>query len=85
MTWCPDCSKRWTGLNMAHCASCCETFSTVGNFDKHRSGKMVGDRRMFAGQCLKPAEAGLVQNSRGTWITPGEKDVTEWLHKTPLS
>jgi len=39
------CGASWSGLNVAHCGCCHETFSTVGLFDMHRSG----------GNCLDPA------------------------------
>jgi hypothetical protein len=45
------------------CRSCGEYFSSVASFDKHRTGPAT-DRR-----CLPPAEAGLVKNEGGWWVT----------------
>ena len=36
MTCTPECRKPHG--NQAHCGSCHQTFSTVANFDKHRTG-----------------------------------------------
>jgi hypothetical protein len=52
------------GTGKAHCSRCCQTFSTVGNFDRHRE----------RGLCLQPAEAGLKLNTYGVWIQEGEVD-----------
>lgn len=52
----------------AHCTACCTTFTTPGNFDRHRRGE--GDARA----CLGPASAGLVQVQRAgyvAWSMPG--------------
>lgn len=51
---------------MAHCGSCCETFSRVSNFDRHRS----------RGKCLSPEIAGLKKNSNGTWLGEDERDIS---------
>lgn len=64
---CKGCTARWTGMSMAHCPSCHGTFSTVSNFDVHRSG----------GKCVAPSSLGLRQNSRGTWLREGERDISE--------
>lgn len=63
MASCRKCLSTWTGLSMAHCPSCCRTFSTAGNFDLHRKN----------GKC---SMKGLVQNEYGTWKQPGERDVS---------
>ena len=55
---------------MAHCTSCHRTFSTVSNFDRHRKD----------GVCKNPARLGMKQNSRGTWLMDGEKDISE-IHR----
>lgn len=52
---------------MAHCSGCHHTFSTVSNFDLHRK----------SGKCHSPTTVGLVQNSRGTWRSEGERDLSE--------
>jgi hypothetical protein len=59
---CARCSRRWDGLNTAHCDTCHETFTTPGVFDKHRRD----------GQCQPPQDAGLVLAQRlyRCWTTP---------------
>lgn len=47
---CGGCPATWTGLSVAHCAACHETFSGVQLFDAHRSAD--GER----GACIPPAE-----------------------------
>lgn len=73
------CGKSWTGLKMAHCASCHETFSTVTTFDLHRVG-YVDSRHCLVMPALRDS-VGLWQNEYGTWFAEGERDVTEWLHR----
>lgn len=65
---CNRCTKRWSGFNMAHCASCHETFGGVGSFDKHRAGSK--DKQRVQGECTPPADIGLVLNEHGTWTVP---------------
>lgn len=57
---CRGCTKRWWGLAMAHCPTCHETFSTVGNFDAHRKD----------GKCHNPARVKPAQrlDDRGVWV-----------------
>lgn len=59
---------------MAHCATCHNTYSTVANYDRHINNKF---------EHLKPASVGLRQNARGTWLMPGEKDVSELSQQRP--
>lgn len=62
------CGARWTGTRMAHCGACHATFTTVGNFDRHRRGGRG---------CREPAEAGLVGRETPTgvrWHAPGVDD-----------
>lgn len=73
MPSCKGCDSTWTGLRMAHCASCHETFSTPGNFDAHRIGVKVPL------SCVEPRDVGLEQNSFGTWKMSAEVDLGE-LH-----
>jgi hypothetical protein len=47
------CGAWWTGASRAHCGGCHRTFSTVGNFDKHRTAD--GEH----GTCWPPEERGL--------------------------
>lgn len=55
---CGGCDTMWGGLDLAHCASCHETFTTVRNFDTHRS----------KGKCVF---TGLIRGTRGYWMEPG--------------
>lgn len=57
---CGGCRARWTTLRQAHCSGCCRTFTTVGNFDRHRRD----------GQCRHPSTVGLVQRPDGLWSAP---------------
>lgn len=68
------CGAVWTGLSMAHCSVCHQTFSTVDNFDIHR-------QKLIAKICKDPAKCGMVKNDRDTWMMPGEKDMTRWTTK----
>lgn len=63
MNTCGGCPKRWTGFRKAHCSSCHRTFSTVANFDRHRSPAGLH------GSCRYPALVGLVQRG-GVWSMP---------------
>jgi hypothetical protein len=68
---CGTCGKEWTGLAVAHCPTCCETFTGVTAFDAHRSGSHANDTR----HCLDPATVGLVAVTKRTWSGwgyPGE-------------
>lgn len=82
---CGGCPAEWYGLNIAHCAGCHETFSTIQHFDSHRSQQ--GER----GRCLDPAglkvggegkyagEPLLRRNRRGFWVSARERP--EYLNK----
>lgn len=69
---CARCSKRWGGLNTAHCAACHETFTGLTAFDKHRDGSHSKGTRA----CLEPAEVGLVDANRAypCWGWPSDGD-----------
>lgn len=47
-----SCGTRWAGTNTCHCAApgCCQTFTGIGAFDRHRRG----------GTCADPATIGMV-------------------------
>lgn len=62
-----ECTLGWQPGRKSHCVACCENFSTVGNFDKHRRSS----------ECVPPAKAGLAINKRGVWAMPGEADNAE--------
>lgn len=61
---CARCPARWGGYNTSHCGACHETFSTVGNFEKHR----------VRGQCVDPSSVGLVKTKY--WATPNDGSFT---------
>ena len=67
MFGCGGCDARWQGANTSHCANtgCHQTFSTVGNFDRHRRG----------GECREPSTVGLIRNGRSypCWGLPGQQ------------
>lgn len=72
MTICRHCSTTWTGLKIAHCATCHRTFTTPANFDRHRAGIRENGRTVVQpGECHDPALNGLVLNDRGQWAAPG--------------
>lgn len=60
-----ECVRDWPASRKCHCTGCCENFSCVANFDKHRDN----------GICMSPTKAGLVKNDRGIWTQPGEVDI----------
>lgn len=47
MFGCGGCDHRWSGLNIAHCAACHCTFTTISAFDVHRDSD----------HCRKPQHA----------------------------
>lgn len=58
------CGKWWCGRERAHCGGCCETFSALTAFVRHRRGR----------RCNPPEEIGLVPREKpyGTlWGLPG--------------
>lgn len=75
---CPHCQSRWSGYNVAHCATCHETFGGMSGFDKHRVGKCDSNPARDTRRCAHPSEVGLVVTSRGTWGTDaGDVDFGE--------
>ncbi len=57
---CPKCRLGWSGLSTAHCTACHRTFTTIGAFDRHRTGSHAKDTR----SCLAPDTVGLVDAGR---------------------
>ena len=72
MAACTRCPARWGGLKTAHCPACHQTFTTVGAFDKHRSGQHHNSTR----HCVDPASLGLVDAGRAypCWGFEGRDD-----------
>lgn len=74
MNTCSGCPARWSGHRTAHCGSCHRTFSTVANFDRHRSPN--GPH----GACRFPGLVGLTQRD-GVWSMPTDPANVERLRK----
>lgn len=65
LTTCRECGHQWSALSLCHCASCHETFLSVGAFDVHRVRYL----------CEHPWHVGLtLRESRGVvaWGRIGE-------------
>ena len=63
-----SCGAWWTGMEVSHCGSCHETFSSLTSFDRHQN--RAGSEKL----CRDPQEAGLVaaQKPYGVlWQMPG--------------
>lgn len=86
MASCRNCDNIWTGLNMAHCPTCCRTFSTPNNFFKHRVGDVGRTVCVDPGTILdKKGEPELVLRTTGatpTWAAPSDPELAERLKKT---
>lgn len=50
----PKCGHWWTGTRAAHCAGCCNTFSSITAFDRHQQNTDPGQT------CRIPGAAELV-------------------------
>lgn len=64
MSTCGGCASTWTGHRPAHCGTCHRTFSTVANFDLHRSPE--GEH----GMCLSPEDIPHLELRNGMWSSP---------------
>lgn len=64
---CGSCDNTWSGLSMAHCATCHETFGSVDSFDKHRNN----------GKCLEPSLGGKLHfnETRRCWSRTAPEDI----------
>jgi hypothetical protein len=51
---CAGCTRRWYGIERAHCTACHRTFTTVEFFDQHRVGHV----------CHNPASLGLTKHEK---------------------
>ena len=61
------CGATWSGLAMAHCVVCHETFTTNGTADRHWiKGRHVHPADLPAGR--------LVKRDDGIWRWPGSSD-----------
>jgi hypothetical protein len=66
--YCHDCKRRWSGLAEAHCAACCQHFTSDSAFDMHQRLTKTGSK------CLPPSAVGLVIKKRTSgdlWGRPG--------------
>lgn len=48
---CTRCGRQWMAAGWAHCAGCCQTFSSVSLHDRHRVAVLTS-----GAPCLKPDE-----------------------------
>lgn len=74
MSSCGKCHATWTGANTCHCGGCCQTFTGLSAFDKHRTGSHTdsGEKIIPKGateprgprRCLPPESVGLVDAER---------------------
>jgi hypothetical protein len=76
MGYCKRCDRRWTGLRETHCSGCCNHFSSVFAFDKHRIGQGE-DRR-----CLEIEE---MLAKKMVYDTEGRKWVSGRLPDSQIS
>ncbi len=60
----------------AQCPTCCEVFSTVGNFDRHLA-KGRNAEEYDGPWCRLPASVGLVQHDRGWWHQPAPDETSD--------
>jgi|1185.fasta_scaffold77814_3 hypothetical protein len=61
---CGGCTATWTGVALAHCGTCHESFSGAWTFDQHR--KMGSNEEH--GSCTDPETMpSLEQRESGTW------------------
>jgi len=58
------CGQSWNGTRPAHCSGCCQTFSGVALFDRHRN--LYGEH----GTCVDPATMPNVELRDGVWSNP---------------
>jgi hypothetical protein len=74
---CGGCPARWSRTRIAHCGACHRTFSTVGNFDRHRSN------RGKHGACLDPVTVGMVERDFVWGMPPPDPTKTraDWWNK----
>jgi hypothetical protein len=68
MTTHSRCGATWGGMNTAHCAGCCTTWTGVTAFDTHRKG----------GVCATPESIGMVQTGRDYPCYGLPSDGTSW-------
>lgn len=68
---CPGCDIKLGATRVCHCAACCETFSVLVHFDRHRRN----------GQCLDPStirtqegQPLLRLDKRGYWVGYSEDE-----------
>lgn len=67
MFGCGGCDISFTGTELAHCASCHETFSGYIHFDHHRK-RLLPKKQRDPGSmsvCVSPQSIGMVKGGRG--------------------
>lgn len=80
---CSTCPATWTGINIAHCACCHQTFSTLAWFDAHRRGnKCLDPAGLKVKSGVHAGEPLLRRGQGGKWI--GAQAVPEfWKTEDP--
>lgn len=88
MTYCSICSTEWTGLSECHCSSCHKSFSSIANFDDHRTGDYDEGRRCYTeeellalrvGKGTRPRfKAAEQKNGRVVWVSWSDGESTWW-------
>lgn len=75
---CTRCGAEWFGSKICHCSTCHLTFTAVGGFDEHRTGKTHHfDPALDTRRCRRPEELrerGLEPNDEGQWRRPRPLD-----------
>jgi hypothetical protein len=67
----PKCGKTIAGTRACHCSACCETFSGIELFDRHRN--QHGER----GSCIDPSTmSGVERRDDGVWAHPPMDEAT---------
>lgn len=67
---CSGCPASWTGLNIAHCPSCHNSFSTAALFDRHRQNYQCVAPDSLRHEMGKHAgEPVMRPNDRGVWVS----------------
>ena len=71
---CPGCSTTWTGLRIAHCGACHQTFSCVAHFDSHRApNRGQGTCKAPSSVLAKHGHPAMRLNEHGVWVGAAEK------------
>ncbi len=72
MGFCKRCKRTWSALNECHCAGCCNHFSGVFAFDKHRVGKGATKGCMTIEQMLNKKM--VYDNESKRWVSGSQPE-----------